>query len=449
MADAMLRNAPKDGKLRRETESVFSKTAHGATEVKEDETMIQCKKVLLSVISTLAIEEVHGRYEKATKENGFLPTKVRESLFSESGGIEVLNKHHKLNLFVINNDGQQDSLIWLLNMKEIFSKQLPKMPKEYIIRLCFDEKHYTLVCVRTDFLTNKREIVGGVCFRPFLDQRFAEIAFLAVSADHQVSGYGTIVMNHLKHYAQTIDTHDKKLTHFLTYADNYAIGYFKKQGFTKEITISQNRYLGYIKDYDGANLMECAISPFVDYLNLKRMLKNQKKFLIRKLKELREIEPVYPGLKARTFFKSGTKRKIDSIYDIPGVKEAGWTKPLLELPLGSIYNKIGDTSEKGKKLRSELKGLLKKIKNNANSWPFLEPVPNTVTDYLDVVKDPVDLSLIEARLNGGYYYTSLQIFKEDVKKMLDNCKLYNAEDTEYYKAAQELQDYFNKICAKE
>ena len=34
--------------------------------------------------------------------------------------------------------------------------------------------------------------------------------------------------------------HDR-LTHFLTYADNNAVGYFAKQGFTKEITLDRER----------------------------------------------------------------------------------------------------------------------------------------------------------------------------------------------------------------
>lgn len=70
------------------------------------------------------------------------------------------------------------------------------------------------------------------------------------------------------------------ITHFLTYADNYAIGYFKKQvrfvpgfhsssvhandlnvlqGFSKEITFPRERWVGYIKDYDSANLMMVCI----------------------------------------------------------------------------------------------------------------------------------------------------------------------------------------------
>ena len=58
--------------------------------------------------------------------------------------------------------------------------------------------------------------------------RFAEIAFCAVSASQQVKGYGTKLMNLFKMHAVT-----EGVEYFITYADNYAIGYFKKQGFTK------------------------------------------------------------------------------------------------------------------------------------------------------------------------------------------------------------------------
>lgn len=56
-------------------------------------------------------------------------------------------------------------------------------------------------------------------------QKFGEIAFCAITADEQVRGYGTRLMNHLKQYARDMDG----LTHFLTYADNNAVGYFIKQ----------------------------------------------------------------------------------------------------------------------------------------------------------------------------------------------------------------------------
>jgi hypothetical protein len=41
----------------------------------------------------------------------------------------------------------------------------------------------------------------------------------------------------------------------LTYADNYAIGYFKKQGFTKEITLDKSIWMGYIKGLHGLLLL--------------------------------------------------------------------------------------------------------------------------------------------------------------------------------------------------
>jgi histone acetyltransferase len=58
-------------------------------------------------------------------------------------------------------------------------------------------------------------------------------------------------MNHLKDYSIR-----HGILYFLTYADEYAIGYFNKQGFSKEIKLSKSTYYGYIKEYEGATLME-------------------------------------------------------------------------------------------------------------------------------------------------------------------------------------------------
>ena len=74
-------------------------------------------------------------------------------------------------------------------------------------------------------------------------------------------------MNHVKQYVK-----QAKITHFLTYADNYAIGYFEKQGFTKQVTLPQNQWKGYIKDYDGGTLMECIIHDQMNYLRVREML---------------------------------------------------------------------------------------------------------------------------------------------------------------------------------
>ena len=39
---------------------------------------------------------------------------------------------------VFSNDGSRDSMILLTGMKNLFQKQLPKMPREYIARLVYD-----------------------------------------------------------------------------------------------------------------------------------------------------------------------------------------------------------------------------------------------------------------------------------------------------------------------
>ena len=63
-------------------------------------------------------------------------------------------------------------------------------------------------------------------------------------------------MNHLKDYHI-----QNGIYHFLTYADEFAIGYFKKQGFSMTIGLTKSVYHGYIKDYEGATLMWCELHP--------------------------------------------------------------------------------------------------------------------------------------------------------------------------------------------
>mmetsp|Transcript_11174 Transcript_11174/g.33098 ORF Transcript_11174/g.33098 Transcript_11174/m.33098 type:complete len:190 (-) Transcript_11174:807-1376(-) len=140
------------------------------------------------------------------------------------------NPYDSIKHCIVDNDGSHDSLVKLIGLKSLFSRQLPKMPKEYIVRLVFDRRHRSLALLNPDpeVRGSDEEIIGGICYRAYPEMRFAEIAFCAVSASQQVKGYGTKLMNLLKRHAVT-----EGVDYFITYADNYAIGYFKKQGFTK------------------------------------------------------------------------------------------------------------------------------------------------------------------------------------------------------------------------
>ncbi|MGH0156588.1 UNVERIFIED_CONTAM: hypothetical protein FKN15_031759 [Acipenser sinensis] len=206
-----------------------------------------------------------------------------------------------------------------------------------------EKKHKTLALIKDG------RVIGGICFRMFPTQGFTEIVFCAVTSNEQVKGYGTHLMNHLKEY------HIKHgILYFLTYADEYAIGYFKKQGFSKDIKVPKSRYLGYIKDYEGATLMECELNPRIPYTELSHIIKKQRE-IIKKLIERKQtqIRKVYPGL---TCFKEGV-RQIP-VESIPGIRESGWK------PSGK---------EKGKELKDPdllynmLKNLLAQIKISATS----------------------------------------------------------------------------------
>ncbi|XP_051570612.1 histone acetyltransferase KAT2A-like isoform X2 [Myxocyprinus asiaticus] len=332
---------------------------------------------------------------------------------------------------VIGNSLSQKSnkkiLMWLVGLQNVFSHQLPRMPKEYITRLVFDPKHKTLALIKDG------RVIGGICFRMFPTQGFTEIVFCAVTSNEQVKGYGTHLMNHLKEY------HIKHgILYFLTYADEYAIGYFKKQGFSKDIKVPKARYLGYIKDYEGATLMECELNPRIPYTELSHIIKRQKE-IIKKLIERKQnqIRKVYPGL---TCFKEGV-RQIP-VESIPGITlspsffylgETGW-KP--------------SAKEKSKELKDPdllhnmLKNLLAQIKTHPDAWPFMEPVKKSeAPDYYEVIRFPIDLKTMTERLKNRYYVTK-KLFIADLQRVITNCREYNPPDSEYCKCANTLEKFF-------
>ena len=89
---------------------------------------------------------------------------------------------------IVTNDNDPTNLVRLIGLKSLFAKQLPKMPKEYILRLVFDRRHKSLALLSNDPLDagGDEEIIGGICYRPYPDMKFAEIAFCAVNSSQQV-----------------------------------------------------------------------------------------------------------------------------------------------------------------------------------------------------------------------------------------------------------------------
>ncbi|KAK2146841.1 hypothetical protein LSH36_582g02006 [Paralvinella palmiformis] len=278
-------------------------------------------------------------------------------------------------------------------------------------------------------LIKDNNVIGGICFRVFPTQGFTEIVFCAVTSNEQVKGYGTHLMNHLKDYHI-----QHSVLHFLTFADEYAIGYFKKQGFSKDIKLTKSAYLGYIKDYEGATLMGCELNPRIVYTEFSTIIKKQKEIIHTLIERKREeLQKVHAGL---TCFKDGV-RQIP-IESIPGVLEAGWK------PDPEKYKEQQPIDPE--QLFVTLKTVLQQIKTHPSAWPFIKPVDKTeAPDYYDHIKFPMDLKTMSERLKNRYYVHK-RIFMADMTRIFTNCRSYNDPDTEYYKCATVLEKFFqNKM----
>ncbi|KAH0671450.1 hypothetical protein KY290_026957 [Solanum tuberosum] len=340
----------------------------------------------------------------------------------------------RLKFVCVSNDGVDEHMIWLVGLKNIFARQLPNMPKEYIVRLVMDRNHKSVMVIRRNL------VVGGITYRPYTSQKFGEIAFCAITADEQVKGYGTRLMNHLKQHARDVDG----LTHFLTYADNNAVGYFVKQGFTKEIYLEKERWQGYIKDYDGGILMECKIDPKLPYTNLSTMIRRQRQAIDEKIRELSNCHIVYPGIDFQKK-EAGIPKKAIKVEDIPGLREAGWTPDQYGHSRFKTVNSLSDQ----KSLTAFMRSLLKIMHDHPDSWPFKEPVDaRDVPDYYDIIKDPIDLKTMSKRVESELYYVTFDMFLADVRRMFANARTYNSPETIYYKCSTRLESHFsNKVQA--
>ncbi|XP_053392915.1 nucleosome-remodeling factor subunit BPTF-like [Mercenaria mercenaria] len=86
--------------------------------------------------------------------------------------------------------------------------------------------------------------------------------------------------------------------------------------------------------------------------------------------------------------------------------------------------------------------LLRSLQSHKMGWPFLEPVdPTEVPDYYTIIKDPMDLSQVEANMDA-HQYRRLSDFIKDVTKVFNNCRLYNPPDTPFFQCAEVLETFF-------
>uniref|UniRef100_A0A665VLW8 Bromodomain PHD finger transcription factor n=1 Tax=Echeneis naucrates TaxID=173247 RepID=A0A665VLW8_ECHNA len=89
-----------------------------------------------------------------------------------------------------------------------------------------------------------------------------------------------------------------------------------------------------------------------------------------------------------------------------------------------------------------LRRILRSLQAHKMAWPFLEPVDtNDAPDYYRVIKEPMDLSTMEERLQK-HEYVKLTEFVADMTKIFDNCRYYNPSDSPFYQCAEVLENFF-------
>ncbi|PIA13444.1 Bromodomain-containing protein, partial [Coemansia reversa NRRL 1564] len=96
-----------------------------------------------------------------------------------------------------------------------------------------------------------------------------------------------------------------------------------------------------------------------------------------------------------------------------------------------------------------VKEFMKKANFNI-AYPFLEPVDPVAMncpDYFKMIKEPMDLSTIKAKLESDHYASPLE-FESDMRLMLRNCYAYNPPGHPVHEAGRALEARFDAKWAE-
>lgn len=126
------------------------------------------------------------------------------------------------------------------------------------------------------------------------------------------------------------------------------------------------------------------------------------------------------------------------------------------IPFGSGRNPkrhnadVSDSSQLGKLLASTMKRcnqILVKLMKHKAGWVFNVPVDAVslgLHDYHLIIKNPMDLGTVKARLDKKEY-KSLVDFASDVRLTFDNARKYNPKGSDVHKMAETLTSLFEKL----
>jgi hypothetical protein len=177
----------------------------------------------------------------------------------------------------------------------------------------------------------------------------------------------------------------------------------------------KERWVGFIKDYDGGTLMECYIHPNVDYLGTTDIVARQRAFIYSRLRQRSQAAVVY---NASDCFKGG--KRLATALDAPGVLSAGWT---------SQHINRGLTDRDRNITLSKLATLLKLLMEKVRSFRKISMIDQLTAGDND--GSTLDLNVIVDRIRDGcnvdksstlHYYRSRDMLRAELLLLAVRCK---------------------------
>lgn len=83
------------------------------------------------------------------------------------------------------------------------------------------------------------------------------------------------------------------------------------------------------------------------------------------------------------------------------------------------------------------------VRTSKHAWPFVHPVAETVPNYYDLIKQPMDLRKIRTKIEFREYKSLLELEK-DFQLLVNNCENFNGPRNVYTKMVYKLWKSFRK-----
>ncbi|KAH3684206.1 hypothetical protein WICPIJ_004849 [Wickerhamomyces pijperi] len=164
-------------------------------------------------------------------------------------------------------------------------------------------------------------------------------------------------------------------------------------------------------------------------------------------RELPQQEKAQTGRK-----KSDSQLSAEGVPIIRRGSNSGGNRPKREIHPPKPKDMPYDIRPRKKKFVAELRfcqQVLKELmskKYESFSYPFLEPVDPVALNcptYFDYVKEPMDLSTAQNKLNNNQYENA-DDFEKDVRLVFKNCYIFNPEGTAVNMMGHRLEAIFDK-----